>query len=151
MTKPNELKRRCRVILDTEDEIMRSRKKIELRRWIKEKKPHITWIMIDEMDNEELGIYMISGASGNFYNYALKRRGDMKDDPLKKAKGQPPDKTPASSKDPTYDDLQIFYDLPDDAIVRMVRQTERKGLEDLRGAIDKRLEKMPLEDDPATG
>ena len=78
MTEDNELKRRIRGILNTNDPKLKQSLKVDLRAWATDKITNITSLMIDELNREELGIYMKWGAEGNHYNYAYERNRKKK-------------------------------------------------------------------------
>jgi len=127
----NMLKGKCRAILDTEDKVTRYSKRVDLRRWIKDKNTEITMKMILEMDYWELGIFMVCGAGGDFYNYARRLREDRYMDIPKKAEDQPTDKTPSSEIKPSPDGTQGFEQLDPDLILSMVNNSSDDCLLDI--------------------
>lgn len=75
------LKERCRAILDIYPLENRHASKIQLRAWIQNPRVNITFPDVDTLDQDELGIFMNSGAYGNLYSYANARAGVLKGRP----------------------------------------------------------------------
>jgi len=81
MTKATTLKERCSEILNTYPVEKRYIKRYRLRKWIRKLGTNITTEDIDSLDQDELGIFLISGAYGDLYSYANARAGVLKGRP----------------------------------------------------------------------
>jgi len=147
----NVLKGKCREILDTEDKVTRYAKRVDLRRWIKDEKTEITMQMIKELDYEELGIFMICGAGGDYYTYARRLREDKKGDLPKTAEDQPTEETKASDVTPCYDETKGFEQIVPNVLVSMIHNSSDEVLDTVGLALCEEVDRRAALSDRGTG
>lgn len=151
MMERNPLKEKCREILNTKDEIIRSRKKIELKSWIKQQTETGLIQMIAELDKNELGMSMNCGLFRNAYNYAQSRYMELKDREDETGEEQLTDETLASNDKPVLDEEQGIDQFPKEAMKKILHNTDYATLCIFSRMIYAEAETRPEHSDPATG